>query len=41
MTDPPVTVSRPIQRGEAFFFYIEGPRPPKIGRFAMGRQRAK
>ncbi|WP_339433880.1 MULTISPECIES: hypothetical protein [unclassified Pseudomonas] len=39
MTDPPVTVSRLAQRsaphGWRFAFYIERPRPPKIGRFAM------
>ncbi|MCL9799467.1 hypothetical protein [Pseudomonas sp. AKS31] len=35
MTDPPVTVSPPTRRGEAFCFYIEALHPPKIGRFAM------
>ncbi|MFJ2428181.1 hypothetical protein [Pseudomonas sp. NPDC087804] len=41
MTDPPVTESRLIQRRTPFCFYMEGPRPPKIGRFAMGRRQGK
>ncbi|MBK5530967.1 hypothetical protein JFT86_28940 [Pseudomonas sp. TH06] len=41
MTDPPVTDYRLNRRATPFCFYIEGPCPPKIGRFAMTYRRGK